>query len=61
MKNIKVKIEISVFGKVQETVELQKESNAEEIKVLAAAISTIFLKSEEALKIANKNYKKIKA
>ena len=60
MKIIQVKIRID-DGKRIETMTLEKHGDDEEMNVLASGISTLFLKSRETLKIAEKKGKRIVA
>lgn len=53
MKTIQVKIRIGTEKQI-ETITLEKSGPDDEMEVLASGISTIFLKSKDALGIANK-------
>jgi hypothetical protein len=60
MKKMKVHIEISSGRNKSAQIDLEKIGPDKEIDVLTSALQTIFIKSKEALKIAEKKIKKQK-
>lgn len=58
MKKITIDIKIFSGSKKVAEVRLEKEAPSNELEVLASAMQTVFLKSKQALKMANKKTKK---